>query len=192
MIADPDELRKRVGAADEAVRIVLKKGDTFWSLAGCKYGGIHPIDAIYAANKLAPSYVEVDGMQRLVDPIYYAGKEYTLPSIQEVPALKADFWKNFDPRSIKERVGEANQRTAVCIRWDETIHELSALKYNGRSPSKAIFEINALSPTVHVIDGAKQVLDPIYQAGWSYIFPAEDEIAELERRYESRINSLIV
>ncbi len=187
MTAETGEIRKRVGSADQTTKIVLQKGDTFWLLAEVKYGGIHPIDAIYAVNNLLPSYENKDGMQHLIDPTYYAGIEYTLPSIQDVPKLKTNFWTKFDARSTKERVGEANQRTAVCIRWDENFSELSVIKYNGRQPLKAIFALNAMSPRVQLVEGVEQILEPICQAGCSYVFPAEDEIAELERDYESRI-----
>lgn len=54
MSTELDELKRRVGAAGETTKIVLQKGDTFWRLAEIKYGGIHPIEAIYAVNDLQP------------------------------------------------------------------------------------------------------------------------------------------
>lgn len=134
---------------------------------------------------------EGDSSRCFSDPIYYAGMAYTLPSLRNVPALQEKFWQKFDPRTVLERVGPAGERTAVCIRWDETLCQLSAIKYGGTTAVHAIFQLNELTPSVNTINGEKQVLEPIYHAGRSYLFPAEDEISQLLEHYESQINSLI-
>lgn len=191
MTESEEELRKRVGEPGQTVSVVLRIGDTFWNLAQCKYNGSHPIDAIYAVNNLQPRFEEGDCSRGFSDPIYYAGMHYILPSVHDVPALQEKFWQGFDPRTIAERVGSAHERTAVCIRWDETFCQLSAIKYEGRTPVHAIFQLNELPPIVNTINGEKHVLEPIYHAGRSYLFPAEHEISQLLQRYESQINSLI-
>lgn len=184
------DLKRRVGISGETTKIVLEKGDTFWQLAEAKYDGIHPIDAIYAVNKLLPKYEEHDGKQVLVDPIYYAGAEYILPAIQDLAELKAAFWHQFDPQTDEERLGTADERKVVCIRWDENFYQLTKKKYNGREASKAVFELNDMSPKVASAQGSVHVSEPICQAGWSYNFPAENEISELEQRYDERINAI--
>ncbi|HEY9733292.1 MAG TPA: hypothetical protein V6C89_15340 [Drouetiella sp.] len=191
MTADLDELKRRVGAADESTKIVLKKGDTFWRLAEIKYGGIHPIDAIYAVNGLQPKYEDRDGKRVLVDPIYYAGKEYTLPGSEDLAQLKSDFWTKFDPATDEERLGVPEESSLVCLRWDENFSQLTKKKYNGRDASHAVFELNDMSPTIKAANGDKQVCEPICQAGWSYNFPAENEISELEKRYSERVKRLL-
>lgn len=185
------DLKKRVGAAGETTKVVLEKGDTFWQLSEVKYEGIHPIDAIYAVNKLLPKYEDRDGKQVLVDPIYYAGAEYILPSSQDLAQLKAEFWDQFDPQTDEQRLGRADERKVVCIRWDENFYQLTKKKYNGRDAAKAVFELNDMLPKVASTHGSKQVCEPICQAGWSYIFPAENEIPELERRYDERIKQIL-
>lgn len=191
MTAESEHLRNRVGKPNETTSIVLQKGDTFWSLSEIKYGGIHPIDAIYEINNLTPRYENRDGKRFLVDPIYYAGREYILPSSMELEKLKASFWQSFDPQTDEERLGDSSQRSTVCLRWDENLSQLSKKKYNGRDAAQAIFELNCMEPVVTFENGIKQVSEPICQAGWSYNFPAENEILELESKYKERINQML-
>ncbi len=186
------DLKKRVGSSDETTKIVLEKGDTFWQLSEAKYDGAHPIDAIYAVNKLSPKYEDRDGKPVLVDPIYYAGAEYILPARQDLDKLKAEFWSSFDPQTDEERLGAADERRSVCIRWDENFSQLTKKKYNGREAATAVFELNDMSPKVASVDGSIEVSEPICQAGWSYNFPAENEILELERKYSERVNQLMI
>lgn len=183
-------LKKRVGASGETTKIVLEMGDTFWQLSEVKYDGIHPIDAIYAVNKLLPRYEDRDGRQVLVDPIYYAGAEYILPASQDLAQLKSEFWEQFDSRTDEQRLGAADERKVVCIRWDENFYQLTKKKYNGRDAAKAVFELNDMSPKVASAQGFAQVCEPICQAGWSYNFPAESEISELEQRYDERVKAI--
>ncbi|MBS2004771.1 MAG: LysM peptidoglycan-binding domain-containing protein [Cyanobacteria bacterium SZAS LIN-5] len=192
MSADLNELRKRVGEPHETTRVVLQKGDTFWRLAEIKYGGMHPIDAIYAVNDLLPRYEDRDGRKVLVDPIYYAGREYILPAKHELAKLQTEFWQSFDPATDEERLGVSDKRSSVCLRWDENFTELTRKKYNGRDAANAVYELNHMTPSVTVQDGVKQVSEPICQAGRSYDFPAEIEISELETKYKERIKRLLV
>lgn len=192
MSADRNELKKLVGEPHEATKVVLQKGDTFWRLSEVKYGGLHPIDAIYAANNLSPHYEYRDGKRFLVDPIYYAGKEYLLPANHELPSLQARFWQSFDPITDEERLGVSDKRVTICLRWDETFSQLSKKKYKGKDASRAVFELNDMAPSVVVDNGVKRVSEPICQAGWSYDFPAEIEISELETKYEERIKRLLI
>ncbi|CAN5290044.1 hypothetical protein BH10CYA1_BH10CYA1_28220 [soil metagenome] len=192
MCAEKIDLRKRVGSSEETTKIVLEKGDTFWQLAEAKYDGIHPIDAIYSVNNLFPKYEDRDGKQVLVDPIYFAGAEYILPASRDLEKLKAEFWNAFDPITDEQRLGAADQPTVVCIRWDENFSQLTKKKYNGREAAKAVFELNDMSPKVASAHGSAQVSEPICQAGWSYNFPAENEISELERKYDERINQILI
>jgi hypothetical protein len=192
MSTELDDLKRRVGAADETTKIVLQKGDTFWRLAEIKYGGIHPIEAIYAVNDLQPKYEVRDGRLFLIDPTYYAGKEYTLPSNRNLAQLKLDFWNKFDPTTDDDRLGASDERRTICLRWDENFSQLTKKKYNGRDASRAVFELNDMSPTITIVDNDKQLCEPICQAGWSYNFPAENEISELEKRYSERVNRLSI
>ncbi len=192
MCAENSDLRKRVGASDETTKIVLEKGDTFWQLSEVKYDGKHPIDAIYAVNNLSPKYEDRDGKQVLVDPTYFAGVEYILPASQDLAKLKAEFWSRFDPQTDEQRLGAPDQRTVVCIRWDENFSQLTKKKYKGREAARAVFQLNDMSPRVTSIQGSKQVSEPICQSGWSYNFPDENEISELERKYDERINQLLI
>ena len=84
---------QRVGTADERTDVTLIYGDTFWSLSDKKYGGTHPIEAIYEANGLTPGLKEEDGQLSLEDPTYYAGTSYVLPAQSEIPELTRSFWQ---------------------------------------------------------------------------------------------------
>ncbi|HEY9677251.1 MAG TPA: hypothetical protein V6C76_04555 [Drouetiella sp.] len=184
------ELKKRLGPPDLAAKIVLRKGETFWRLAELKYNGKHPIAAIYQVNNLKPSFEDREGKRVLVDPIYHAEVEYTLPASAEIEQLTAQFWQAVDSRTDKERVGSCDERTTVNLRWDETFSQLSAIKYDGADYSKAVFQINQMLPKVTLQHGSRSVQEPVCQAGCSYIFPAKNEIAELEKQYNLVIDAI--
>jgi len=75
----------RVGPPDQSTEVRLIYGDTFWRLALAKYGREVPAEAIFEANKLVPT-VDKDS-NKLVEPIYYAGKTYRLPAEDEIEEL---------------------------------------------------------------------------------------------------------
>jgi hypothetical protein len=83
----------RVGTESQSTHVKLIYGDTFWALAETKYGGNHPIAAIYEANQLTPPAVDIPSRKILQDPIYFAGQLYRLPATDEIPELEARFWK---------------------------------------------------------------------------------------------------
>ncbi|HEY9712596.1 MAG TPA: hypothetical protein V6C72_03955, partial [Chroococcales cyanobacterium] len=182
-------MKKRVGEPDERTEVQLRKGDTLWNLAEEKYEGAHPIDAIYEENNLTPTSQKHGEQTVLIDPIYYAGSTYILPARSEISQLQKSFWLRVDGRTLKERVGSADQSTYVTLRWDEKLSDLSSAKYDGRQASEAIFEANDLKPTLTSSNGEKQVAEPIYYAGRSYRLPAESEIADLTKAWKRRINS---
>ena len=86
------------------------------------------------------------------------------------------------------RVGQANERKEVLLFYGDTFWQLSGVKYNGKHPIEAIFEANGLSHQVVERDGKKELVEPIYYAGKSYVLPAEDEVDELTKRYRARLN----
>ncbi len=99
-MANPGDMlpaeRSRVGAVDERTEIRLKWGDTFWQLAEEKYGGRHPIEAIYEANGLTPTIVEKNGKKEMISPIYFADKVYVLPAESEIADLRRRFFQRME------------------------------------------------------------------------------------------------
>ncbi|HEY9774382.1 MAG TPA: hypothetical protein V6C81_11325 [Planktothrix sp.] len=190
--------RERVGPPDERRRITLIEGETFWCLAEIKYAGKHPIDAIFQANNLLPSVAtDKSGAVTWKDPLYHAGVEYILPALSQLEELKNLFWQRMEEagagaKDAKERVGRAGERTAVCLRWDETLWQLCRLKYSVAAPTKAIYEANGLLQSFIFPQGEeKLVREPTLYAGNSYVLPAQTEIPLLTQRYDERIATIL-
>jgi hypothetical protein len=93
--------------------------------------------------------------------------------------------KNDDP--LRNRVGAPHERTEVTILAGETIWQLAEVKYDGKHPIHAIFEVNNLEPGVTERDGIKELQEPIYHAGATYIFPSIDEIPALESKFRQKL-----
>lgn len=194
--ADSSQNLERLGRADERTQVTILKGETIWCLAAMKYDGRHPIHAIFEANDLLPQAIERNGRKELLEPIYHADTTYVFPALHEVEALEIKYRRRLEALDLDrsdnlERLGPPSEERAVCLRPDETFWKLSEQKYNGKHHIQAIFEANGLMQNVVNKGGKQQLQDPIYYAGKSYIFPAESEIEDLTKRYQSRINALL-
>jgi hypothetical protein len=84
--------QERVGGADEESKVKLIYGDTFERMARAKYGHEVPAEAIYQANGLKQTFTEKNGETCAKDPIYYAGKTYTMPAEKDIPDLVRQYW----------------------------------------------------------------------------------------------------
>lgn len=87
---------ERVGAPDEKTYVLMHWDDTLWDLAGIKYGGSHPMDAIYEANAMTPQVVpqeheEGSSVRTYRAPIVYAGHSYIFPARADLDALSKRF-----------------------------------------------------------------------------------------------------
>ncbi len=87
-----DQLSGRAGEANEPTSVQLMYGDTLSALALQKYGRHVPIEALYEANNLPPRF-EKDQQGRVVvkEPIYFAGRSYCLPPIQDIDRLARSY-----------------------------------------------------------------------------------------------------
>ncbi len=196
----------RLGSADQRAEVVIKKGETFWQLAELKYGGKHPIDAIYEANGLSLRVQTGDGeaaVAEVSDPIYFADHTYIFPAVSELAELKEKFWSRcgstYDLRHPedgstdmksrdKARVGPANERTKVRLRWDDTLYQLACNKYGSDDFSiEAVFEANNMTPKVIKKDGKREYQAPIYYAGQVVVLPANDEAGVLSEKFRKRV-----
>lgn len=193
---------ERLGTADERQEVVIKRGETFWQLAELKYGGMHPIDAIYEANGLSMRVELRDGETVVSDPIYFADHTYVFPSKAELYELKEKFWSRcgdtYDLRQPndgatdsksrdKARVGPANERTEVRLRWDDTLYQLACNKYGSSFSIEAIFEANNMTPKVVKKDGKREYEAPIYYAGQVVVLPADNEAPALRQKFCQRM-----
>lgn len=79
----------RVGKPEEATPVDLIYGDTLSRLARQKYGRNVPIEALFEANNLQPTFVQKDGQTVVVPPTYFAGKTYILPPESQLQELAA-------------------------------------------------------------------------------------------------------
>lgn len=198
----PDDVSRRLGSADVRTQVIIKKGETFWQLAELKYGGQHPIDAIYEANGLSMSVIARDGNNEVSDPIYYADQSYVFPARGELTELKEKFWSRcgdaYDLRHPddgatdmnsreKARVGPANERTHVRLRWDDTLYRLACNKYGTAFSMEAVFEANKMTPKVVQKDGKREYQAPIYYAGQVIVLPAKDEANALSEQFRKRM-----
>ena len=192
----------RLGGKDERVEIVIERGETFWHLSETKYGGRHPIAAIFQANGLKPEVVYENGLRRLVDPVYFSGTAYVLPAWSEVEALEKQFYSLMDElHPPLERVNENTicidentddkQRSFVTINWDQTLYAVARKKYGSDIPLEAIYEINQMTPTISNGPGGKALKEPIYPGGKTYWLPARKEVDALTDRYKERIKELM-
>lgn len=171
--------------------VTLKSGQTFWKLAEEKYGGQHPIEAIYAANGLLPKWVEKDGKKVLEDPKYYAGKTYVLPAASEIEELTKKYKQQVKElgQNGKERVGQPNEETPVQLIYGDTFWKLGKAKYDNmeRPPIEAIYEANRMTPKVRDNNGKPELIDPTYYAGKTYVLPAAKDIEALTNRFWDRL-----
>lgn len=199
---DVSDISKRLGRADERSEVVIKEGETIWRLAELKYGGVHPIDAIYEANGLSMRVEARDGATEVCDPIYFADHTYVFPAQSEIPELKEKFWSRCgdcydlrhpddgatDSRSRdRARVGPPHERTRVRLRWDDTLYQLACNKYSNGFSIEAIFEANNMTPKVVKKDGKSEYQAPIYYAGQIVVLPADGEAKELCRKFHERM-----
>ncbi len=91
---------------------------------------------------------------------------------------------------MDKRLGGKNERVELVIERGETFWHLSEIKYEGRHPIAAIFQANGLKPEVVYENGLRRLIDPIYVAGNSYVFPAWSEVEELEKQFYQLMDEL--
>lgn len=199
--------KARLGGKNERVEIVLASGETFWRLSESKYEGRHPIAAIFQANGLQPSVVYENGLRRLVDPVYFAGKTYVLPAWSEVEDLERQFYETMDSqhpptenlvRENQAAAGDSNrivndksERSFVTLNWDQTLYAVAQKKYGTAIPIEAIYEINAMLPTVQDGPSGKSLQEPVYPGGKTYWLPAGSEIKTLTAKYKEKVKDLM-
>lgn len=197
-----DGLDKRLGGKDERVEIVIERGETIWHLSEQKYEGRHPIAAIFQANGLRPSVVYENGLRRLLDPLYSAGRAYVFPAWSEVDELEKEFYKTMDEiHPLLEKADEfsdfmanncdSEQRSFVTINWDQTLYAVAQKKYGAEIPLEAIYEINQLTPVVSRGSDGNKVNEPVYPGGKTYWLPARKEVEALTERYRERVKALL-
>ena len=197
----------RLGGKNERVEIVLEAGETFWRLSEIKYEGRHPIAAIFQANDLTPSVVYENGLRRLVDPVYSAGKTYVRPAWSEVDELERQFYEtmdkhyppvqhaaseNADAVSVSsQKHNDGKERSFVTLNWDQTLYAVAQKKYGSDIPIEAIYEINEMLPTVKEGPDGKSLQEPVYPGGKTYWLPAGSEIGTLTDKYKQKIKALM-
>ncbi|MGH9548084.1 MAG: hypothetical protein ACRD3W_01870 [Terriglobales bacterium] len=186
-------LAERLGKPEEPRSVTLLRGETFWQLAQVKYYGRHPIAALFEANGLTVEVRSQAGRTTFCDPIYYAGQAYLFPAENELDALEQSFWQKLKEHglggTIKERVGASDEKTAVCLRWDESLWSLAQSKYDDDFEIEGVFEANELAASVTNKDGLNTLAEPICFAGHSYILPPRTELHALSTRYQERIKA---
>jgi len=91
---------------------------------------------------------------------------------------------------MDNRLGGKNERVELVIERGETFWHLSEIKYEGRHPIAAIFQANGLKPEVVYENGLRRLIDPVYVAGNSYVFPAWSEVEELEKQFYQLMDEL--
>lgn len=186
----------RVGKVEESTELVLERGDTFWRLSELKYGGRHPIAAIFEINKLTPSVRYENGLRKLVDPIYFAGKSYILPSWAETEDLAKRFYKRMDelyPECNEDTGADSSlkQRLKVTVDWDQTLDAVAQQKRGKVISSEALYEVNQLMPTVVNGPNGKTLREPTYGGGATFFLPNDDEIESLKNTYCQRLEKLL-
>jgi hypothetical protein len=192
----------RLGGKDERVEIVIERGETFWHLSETKYGGRHPIAAIFQANGLKPEVIYENGLRRLIDPVYFAGNSYVLPAWSEVEELEKQFYELMDQlhpplENVDENTAyfaenaDDKQRSFVTINWDQTLYAVAQRKYGSDIPLEAIYEINQMTPAVTDGPSGKALKEPIYPGGKTYWLPARDEVSVLTDKYRQRVKELM-
>ena len=186
----------RLGGKNERVEIVLASGETFWRLSESKYEGRHPIAAIFQANGLQPSVVYENGLRRLVDPVYLAGSTYVLPAWSEVEDLERQFYETMDSQhppteNLEHENNDNTERSFVTLNWDQTLYAVAQKKYGSEIPIEAIYEINAMLPTVQDGPSGKSLREPVYPGGKTYWLPAGREIKTLTEKYREKVKALM-
>lgn len=91
---------------------------------------------------------------------------------------------------MDNRLGGKNERVELVIERGETFWHLSEIKYEGRHPIAAIFQANGLKPEVVYENGLRRLIDPVYVAGNSYVFPAWSEVEGLEKQFYQLMDEL--
>lgn len=87
------------------------------------------------------------------------------------------------------KVGAPGERIEITLEKGDTFWRLAEMKYQGRHPIAAILEANGLMPEVKIDEnGSKRMIDPIYNAGATYILPGIDEVKDLASRFWQRID----
>jgi hypothetical protein len=186
----------RVGKSNERIEIVLESGDTFWRLSEEKYDGRHPIAAIFEINNLTPSARYENGLRRLVDPIYFAGKSYVLPNLAETDNLSQKFFERMDElypecNEIATRELSANGRSVVTVNWDDTLYAVAQRKRGKAICDEALFEVNQLRPIVFEGPEGRSLRSPSYGGGTTFLLPNDDEIESLKKSYCERVEKLL-
>lgn len=207
MPGEVDEtLRKRLGGKNERVELVIQRGETFWRLSEIKYDGRHPIAAIFQLNNLTPDVAYENGLRRLIDPIYYAGKTYVLPAWSEVEELEKLFFERLDEKhpqlepsldsaDFSVEQFDSDKRSYVTINWDQALYVVAQKKY-GCDESidevvDAIYEINRMMPVVTNGSNGKSLVEPKYPGGKTFWLPARNEIPSLTMKYRERVKNLL-
>lgn len=171
------------GSRDTAVRgerVSVHQGETLWKIAEEKYGGKHPLEAIYAANGMYPKVADKNGKIEMSDPVYGAGK-YVLPDEKDIAQLTRQYRQHVEQqgRSSDKRVGGKDEATDVKLIYGDTFERMARAKYGHEVPPEAIYAANNLHP--RNVDG--HLKEPIYYAGKTYTMPAEKDIPDLVRHY---------
>lgn len=185
---DEEAERARASGGDRTTtaggeRVTVRQGDTLWKLAEQKYGGKHPLEAIYEANGMHPKVNQANGKIEMTDPKYGPG-QYVLPDEKDIPALTRQYRQKVEEqgRSSQQRVGTGEEASQVKLIYGDTFERMGRAKYGKDVPAEAIYEANNLQPRVE--NGC--VKEPIYYAGKTYTLPAEKDIPDLVRRYWER------
>lgn len=80
------------------------------------------------------------------------------------------------------------EREKIVLQKGDTFWRLAEIKYHGKHPIDAIFEVNGLTPSVVYENGRRVLLDPIYYAGTEYILPGSSELDSLSKRFWKKID----
>ncbi|MCA9803754.1 MAG: LysM peptidoglycan-binding domain-containing protein [Cyanobacteria bacterium HKST-UBA02] len=181
------DIDPRLGAPNETKSVKIERSDRFWNMANRKYG--YPaIEAIFEANGLKPQAVQNGNSIELRDPDYVAGREYVLPSQDQIPELTQAYRARASQMrdQFSSRVGPAECATDVKLIYGDTLSKLALQKYGRNVPIEALYEANNLPPRIVNDNGCIMKLEPIYYAGRTYVLPPADQIEALADAYRRK------
>jgi len=181
------DIDPRLGGPDETKSVKVERSDRFWNMANRKYG--YPaIEAIFEANGLKPQAVQSGNSIELRDPDYVAGREYVLPSQDQIPELTQAYRARASQMrdQFSSRVGPAESATDVKLIYGDTLSRLALQKYGRNVPIEALYEANNLAPRIVNDNGCVMKLEPIYYAGRTYVLPPADQIEALANSYRRK------
>lgn len=181
------DIDPRLGGPNETKSVKIERSDRFWNMANRKYG--YPaIEAIFEANGLKPQAVRNGDSIELRDPDYVAGREYVLPSQDQIPELTQAYRARASQMrdQFSSRVGPAESATDVKLIYGDTLSRLARQKYGRNVPIEALYEANNLAPRIVNENGCVMKLEPIYYAGRTYVLPPADQIEALANSYRRK------